>query len=132
MLTALGRWKRRPPFRDLATPTSREAARLALEGHFDPAAGQGLDGAYWIRFGEESFRVRAAGERFSVTRADPAGSDAANETHTEVFAEVLARVRNGLSPLLKATPEVRTYDTVQVGGCSSSLVDGEGQQPWPT
>jgi DNA-binding HxlR family transcriptional regulator len=93
-LRALGRWGRRSPFRDRTTPTSPDALMLALEGHFDSAAGQDLDATYGFRFGQEGFRARVAGGRLTVTRADPAGADAVIETDAEVFAEVLGRVRN--------------------------------------
>jgi DNA-binding HxlR family transcriptional regulator len=91
VLVHLGRWGRRSPFRDLAAPLSVDALMLALRGDFDADRAGDLTAGYTVRFGTDSFSVRAAAGRIDITRGEAPAADATLSTDAATFAAVLTR-----------------------------------------
>jgi len=89
VLTLLGRWGRRSPFRDLEAPISADALMLALRGDFDVRAFPGPAATYVIGFGEASFTATVGENRLEVVRGRTSSADVVIDTDTRTFASVV-------------------------------------------
>src|ERR1700677_3444645 len=70
VLVALGRWGSRAPLPDRAPPLSIDAAIVALQTTFDPAAADGLQESYELRLGDQSFSLTVADGCLGVARGE--------------------------------------------------------------
>lgn len=93
VLVELGRWGRHSPSRDLDAHLSVDALMLALRGDFSPDLGRDLTAGWTLRFGTDTFAVRAAGGRLDIHRGEAAHPDATVTTDVPTFTAVLTRRR---------------------------------------
>lgn len=90
VLIALGRWGSRAPLPPQAPALGVDAAVVALETTFDPAAAAGLSEAYELGLGDQVFSLRVADGRLQVSRGEhPGGAAARIDTDTTTLAAVL-------------------------------------------
>ncbi len=92
VLVALGRWGSRVPLPDQPPPLGIDAAVVALETTFDPAAAGRVDAVYGLTLGDQVFTLEVGAGRLEVTRGHaPAGVTPAAtiETDTATLAAVM-------------------------------------------
>lgn len=89
VLLALGRWGSRAPLADPAAPLGVDAAIVALQTTFDPAAAAGDDESYRIRLGDQTFSLTVADARLQVARGEAGGGAATIDTDTATLAAVV-------------------------------------------
>jgi DNA-binding HxlR family transcriptional regulator len=89
VVLALGHWGSRADF-PVESPTfGVDSAVLALKTLFSPAAADGLQATYELRFGAQRFTVRVTGARLEVRRGDAAEPDAIIDTDPGTLASLL-------------------------------------------
>jgi DNA-binding HxlR family transcriptional regulator len=89
VLVALGRWGSRAPLPDPAPALSADAAIVALETTFDPAAAGDLHESYEIRLGDQTFSLTVAGGHLEVARGEQPGRAVLVDTDTATLAAVV-------------------------------------------
>ncbi len=89
VLLALGRWGSRAPMPDPAPPLGADAAAVALQTTFDPAAAAGVDESYALCLGDQAFVLRVADGRLDIGRAPIAAPAVSLVTDTATLAAVL-------------------------------------------
>jgi DNA-binding HxlR family transcriptional regulator len=89
LVLQLGRWGSRAPFPDGDARMGTDSVVLALKTLFDPAAADGLDATFELRFGEERFAVRVAEGALQATRGAADRPDVAIATDPGTLAAVL-------------------------------------------
>ena len=87
VVLGLGRWGSRAPVPSEDAPLGPDAAMLALKTMFAPA--DGLRARYEVRFGEDVYDVRVAGDRLDITRGTSERPDARIATDPGTLATVL-------------------------------------------
>jgi DNA-binding HxlR family transcriptional regulator len=93
VLVELGRWGRHSPSRDLDAHLGVDALMLALRGDFDPDLGRDLSATWTLRFGTDTFAVRASNGRLDIHRGEAADPDATVTTNVASFTAVYTRRR---------------------------------------
>ncbi|HEX6753218.1 MAG TPA: winged helix-turn-helix transcriptional regulator [Solirubrobacterales bacterium] len=99
IVTELGTWGARSPIPPDSQEIGPDSIVLALRSLFDPGAAAGLEAAYGLRIGEESFRVGVAGEELDLARGPAEDPEA---TIAVPDASTLAAVLTGQLPLDEA------------------------------
>jgi DNA-binding HxlR family transcriptional regulator len=89
VLVALGRWGSRAPLPDRPATLSDDAAMVALQTTFDPAAAPGLSETYELHLADQVFSLRVENGRLAVSRGAPGAPAAAIHTDTVSLADVL-------------------------------------------
>jgi DNA-binding HxlR family transcriptional regulator len=89
VLLALGRWGSRAPLAQTPPPLGVDAAVVALQTTFDPAAAAGLDESYELGLGDQSFTLEVAAGRLEVGRHRPTAPLARVDTDTGTLAAVV-------------------------------------------
>jgi DNA-binding HxlR family transcriptional regulator len=88
-LHALGRWGSQTALAAQPPPLSADAAVVAMQTMFDPAAAGDIDAAYELRFGDRSFTVRISEGRLHAEQGTADGAVATIDTDTATLASVL-------------------------------------------
>jgi DNA-binding HxlR family transcriptional regulator len=89
VLMALGRWGSRAPLPAQPPPLGVEAAMVALQTTFDPAAAAGLDETYELALGDQVFTLAVSAGRLDVRRERRGMPAARIETDTATLAAVV-------------------------------------------
>lgn len=86
VLVALGRWGSRVPLPDQPPSLGVDAAIIALQTTFDPAAAAGVRESYELRLGDQRFSLSVADGRLAVLRDAGDGAAVTIETDTVTLA----------------------------------------------
>lgn len=89
VLTALGRWAARSPYRPQDAAMSIDSLVLSLRAMFDPQAAEDIDVRVELRFGDDRFRAQVCGGRLHVERGDCQRPDAVLAADPNVLAGVI-------------------------------------------
>jgi DNA-binding HxlR family transcriptional regulator len=116
VVVALGRWGSRSPAHRVDGELGVDSLALAFRADFEPAAAEGLDASYELRFGEHRFRVAVAGGKIDVARGSASDPDATIDTDPGTFASLLwggrsldDAVRAGAIAIEGSTPAVERF-----------------------
>jgi DNA-binding HxlR family transcriptional regulator len=116
VVVALGRWGSRSPAHRVDGELGVDSLALAFRADFEPAAAEGLDTSYELRFGEHRFRVAVAGGKIDVARGSASDPDATIDTDPGTFASLLwggrsldDAVRAGAIAIEGSTPAVERF-----------------------
>ncbi len=91
IVTELGAWGARSPQPPETMEIGPDSIVLALRSLFDPAAAEGLEEAYEVRFGDDRFQVEVAAGEVELSRGEPGREPAASiEADPGTFAALLA------------------------------------------
>jgi DNA-binding HxlR family transcriptional regulator len=90
---SLGRWAARSPALPTDAPMGSDSVALALKGHFQPGAADGVRATYELRLGEDRFRVAVSDGAIEVDRGDADRPDAVIVTDPGTFFAVLWTAR---------------------------------------
>jgi DNA-binding HxlR family transcriptional regulator len=88
-LHALGRWGSQTALAAQAPPLSADAAVVAMQTMFDPAAAGDIDAAYELRLDDRSFTIRISDGRLDARQGTADGVVARIDTDTVTLASVL-------------------------------------------
>jgi hypothetical protein len=89
VVLGLGRWGASAPVPPGDPPLGVDSAVIALKTMFSPAAANGLDASYELRFGEHRFRMRVSGSELLVSRGAAERPDAVIDTNPATLAELV-------------------------------------------
>jgi DNA-binding HxlR family transcriptional regulator len=89
VLTALGRWAARSPYRPQDGSLGIDSLVLSLRAMFDPQAAEGIDVRVELRLGDDRFRAQVCGGRLHVERGACQRPDAVLQADPNVLAGVL-------------------------------------------
>lgn len=89
VLVALGRWGSRASLPDGPPALSADAAIVALQTTFDPAAARGLSDTYELHLAEQVFSLRVCNGGIEVSRGAAGAPAAVIQTDTATLAAVL-------------------------------------------
>jgi DNA-binding HxlR family transcriptional regulator len=89
VITALGTWGARSPWRPQDAGMSVDSQILALRTLFAPEAAAGFSGAFELVLGEERFRAVVAGGRLEADRGELESPDATLRTEVGTLAVLL-------------------------------------------
>ena len=87
VVLGLGRWGSQAPVPSTDAPLGPDAAMIALKTMFAPS--DGLRGRYEVRFGDNVYDVRVAGQRLDIVRGSAERPDATIDTDPATLATVL-------------------------------------------
>jgi DNA-binding HxlR family transcriptional regulator len=89
VLTALGRWAARSPYRPADATMSIDSLVLSLRAMFDPLQADGVDASVELHFGDDRFRAEVSGGRLLVERGTCEQPDAVLVADPNVLAGVI-------------------------------------------
>jgi DNA-binding HxlR family transcriptional regulator len=89
VVLGLGRWGASAPVPPGDPPLGVDSAMIALKTMFSPAAADGIDAGYELRFGEHRFRAHVSGGQLSVSRGGAERPDAVIDTDPATLAELV-------------------------------------------
>jgi hypothetical protein len=89
VLVALGRWGSRAPIPGDAPALGIDAAVVALQTTFEPAAAAGSEGTYELQLGDQEFSIQVTSGALQVTRGRLAPAAARIETDLATLAAVV-------------------------------------------
>jgi DNA-binding HxlR family transcriptional regulator len=88
-LHALGRWGSQTALAAQPPPLSADAAVVAMQTMFDPAAAGDIEADYELRLGDRSFTIRISDGRLHAQQGTADGAVATIDTDTGTLASVL-------------------------------------------
>jgi len=109
IVTELGAWGARAPIPPDSREIGTDSIVLALRSLFDPEAVAGLEAAYELRIGEESFRIGIAGGELNLARGP---AEDAGGTIAVPDAATLAAILTGQLPF----DEARASGALEIEG----------------
>lgn len=89
VITELGRWGARSPFRPRDAGMSTDAFVLALRTMFDPRVADGLSASYELGLDEENFHAVVDNGRFEISRGHAEEPDARIEADASTLAAMV-------------------------------------------